>query len=310
MQNFIEFIIKYKNYISFVALVVISLALVSMGNVNKIGGMRTVIVGSMGFLQNAFSWIPNPKAIKNENQALRELNLQLSTEVTRMRDATVENKSLRALLGFKPPAEFPITTVEVVGLTEVQMRSYIMIDKGYKDDLCEGMPVRNDAGLIGAIISSGRTYSLVESILNRDVRISAKCLRSGYPGIVVWEGGEYLIMKNVPKSYDIKTGDLIVTSNFSNKYPENIPIGQVVVSTEEKGELFLKIRIKPAVNYATLEQAFVLKFIPNPERNELIKELDERLKLRHLEAKKGDKIIFEKDKKKKDQKKEPEKSKK
>ena len=281
------------------ALVVISLSLISMGSVNKIGGFRTVIVGTMGWFQKAISWIPNPAAIKNENSALRDLNLQLSTEVTRMRDAMVENKSLRALLGFKPKIDQPFQLVEVVGITEIQMRNYVMLDKGTFQGILDGMPVRTDAGLVGVVIGASGYFSMVEMILNRDVRISAKCLRSGYPGIVVWEGGEYLLMKNVPKSYDIKQWDIIVTSTFSNKYPENIPIGQVISSSEEKGELFLKIKIKPAVNFATLEQAFVLTFLPNPERNELIKELDEKLKLRNMDAKKHDKIFFETKKKEK-----------
>ena len=297
MQGLIDFVLRFKNHISFTALVVISLALISMGNINKIGGFRTVIIGSMGWFQEVFAWIPNPAAIKNENKALRELNLQLSTEVTRMRESVVENRSLRSMLYYSQKPDYPFETVEIVGRSTLQMRDYMMINKGKNNNIYEGMPVRTDAGLVGIIIGSSNNYSLLEVILNRDVKISAKCQRSQYPGLIVWEGGEYLLMKNVPKSYDIKTGDMIVTSNYSQKYPENIPIGEVVVSREEKGELFLKLVIKPAVNFATIEQAFVLKILPSPEKSQLINEIDEKLRLRKLEAKKSDKIYFDKKKK-------------
>jgi rod shape-determining protein MreC len=297
MQGFIEFILRFKNYISFVALVVISLSLISMGGVNKIGGFRTLVIGAMGWFQDAFSWIPNPAAIKNENVALRELNLQLSSEVTRMRDAVVENRNLRAMLGYSQKPEYPIETVEIVGTTSIQMRTYLMINKGKNHGLRSGMAVRTDAGLVGVTIGVSNSYSLVESIINRDIRVSGKCLRSGYKGIIAWEGGEYLIMKNVPSSYDIKIGDIIVTSEYSNKYPQNIPIGTVIKSKAQPGNLFLNVVIRPLVNFSTIEQAFIVKLMPNDEKEKLIQELDRKLMIRNSEAKREDKIIFKSEKK-------------
>ena len=299
MQGFIDFILRFKNYISFAALIVISLSLISMGSVNKIGGFRTIVIGTMGWFQDVFSWIPNPAAIKNENIALRELNLQLSSEVTRMRDAVVENRNLRAMLGYAQKPDYPIETVEIVGTTSIQMRTYLMINKGTSQGLKTGMSVRTDAGLVGVLIGVGKNYSLIEMIMNRDVRVSAKCLRSGYKGIIAWEGGENLIMKNVPKSYDIKNGDVIVTSDFSNKYPENIPIGTVIKSKEQPGNLFLNVVVRPLVNFSTIEQAFVLKILPDEEKNLLIEELDRKLMLRNSEVKRNEKLIFKTDKKQK-----------
>jgi len=292
MQAFIEFVIKFKNYISFTALVVISLSLISMGNINQIGGFRTVIIGTLGWFQEAFSWFPNPTALRNENIALRELNLQLSNEVTKMREAVVENKALRSLLDFRQKAVQELEAVDIVGVSTIQMRSYFTINKGAKQGIYKGMTLRTDAGLVGIVIGSSKNYAFVESIMNRDIKISAKSLRSEYKGIVVWEGGEDLIMINVPKTHDVKAGDIIVTSEFSNKYPNNIPIGRVKEAKQEPGYLFLKVTIKPYVNFATLEQAFVLKQTPNTELIELTEELDDILSARQKKPKKDDKIIF------------------
>lgn len=292
MQAFIEFVIKFKNYISFTALVVISLSLISMGNINQIGGFRTVVIGTLGWFQEAFSWFPNPTALRNENIALRELNLQLSNEVTKMREAVVENKALRSLLDFRQKAVQELEAVDIVGVSTIQMRSYFTINKGAKQGIYKGMTLRTDAGLVGIVIGSSKNYAFVESIMNRDIKISAKSLRSEYKGIVVWEGGEDLIMINVPKTHDVKAGDIIVTSEFSNKYPNNIPIGRVKEAKQEPGYLFLKVTIKPYVNFSTLEQAFVLKQTPNTELIELTEELDDILSARQKKPKKDDKIIF------------------
>jgi rod shape-determining protein MreC len=303
MQSFIEFIIRFKSYISFAALVVISLSLISMGNVNKIGGFRTLVIATFGWVQEGFSWIPNPAAIQNENNALRELNLQLSNEVTRMRDAVVENKALRSLLELKKKSDNELIAVSVVGITKVQLRNYLIIDKGKSQGIESGMAMRTDAGIVGTIIGVSDNYSIVETIMNSDVKISSKCLRSDYKGIIVWEGGQYLLMKDVLQSYDVKKGDIIVTSDFSNKYPVNVPIGKVVETGEEEGHLFLKVVVKPFVNFETLEEAFVIKSLPDFERIQLIRELDEKLKLRRMEAGRKDKLIFRNEKAKKSKKK-------
>jgi len=292
MQGFIEFIIRFKNYISFLALVIISLSLISMGSVNKLGGFRTMIIGTFGWIQEGFNWIPNPGAVQNENKALRELNLQLSNEVTRMRNSVVENNKLRALLDLKKVSDDEFIAVSVVGMSSIQMRNYLIIDKGSESGISTGMSLRNDAGLVGVVIGQSNNYAVVETIINRDVKISAKCLRSEYKGIVVWEGGEYLLMKNVPKSFDVKKGDVIVTSEFSNKYPVNIPIGKVREAKEEQGHLFLKVVLEPMVSFSTLEESFVIKQLPSSERTELIQEIDEKLKLRKEQTRRKDKLIF------------------
>ena len=130
------------------------------------------------------------------------------------------------------------------------------------------------------IIATTDNYSAVELVTNRNVKISAKNIRSGVYGIVDWEGGNFFNFNNIPRSFDLKIGDLIVTSNFSNKYPDDIPIGEVVRFYEEKGEQFLNILLKPSVNFSTLEQVFVIKKIPDPERNELVKRIEEKLRAR------------------------------
>jgi len=303
MHRIIDFVAKYKEYFTFFALIVISLSLISMGNVTRIGGFRTVVIGGMGWFQNIFSFIPNPVALKSENQALRELNLQLSSEVTRMRQALLENKNLRQMLELKKTLDKPYVISEVTGRTTMEMRNYLTLDKGYNQGIEDGMPVRTDAGLVGVVIGASGNHSLVEVIRNRDVKVSAKVQRSGYPGLIVWEGGEEFVMKDMPKSYDVKVGDIIVSSDFSNKYPPGIPLGQVVKAIEEKGELFLKVLVRPLVNFSTIEQAFVLKYLPNPEVNQLIKEMDEKLKLRKSPPQREDKINLPEEKKNKEHKK-------
>lgn len=277
MQSLINFIVRYKEFITFTALAVISLSIISISNVSQIGGFRTVVIAFIGVTQEAFAWIPNPGALKNENDALRELNLELSREVTRMRTAQVENLRLRDMLEFSVKSEEDIIPAEIVGKSVVDMRNYVTIDKGSRDSIQRGMPVRTDAGLVGIVMGSSQNYSLVETISNRNIRIAAKVDRTLIDGIVVWEGGEDFLLKNIPSSFDVQVGDRVSTSNFSNRFPELIPIGQVTEISEEQGSLFYDIKIKPFVNFKTIEQVFVIKTLPDPERLELIDKLQKEI---------------------------------
>lgn len=280
MQKFIAFVTRYKEYITFSALVIICLSLISIGDVSRIGGFRTVIIGSMAWMQGAFSWIPNPGALKNENRSLRELNLQLSTEVIKMRSAMIENSRLRNLIDFKQTFPDSLISTEIVGKSSIELRNYVVINKGEDEGITQGMPVRTDAGLVGTIIGSSSNFSLVEMVNNRNVKVSAKILRTNIDGILTWSGGDYFNLNNIPTSFDVKKGDVVLTSEFTNKFPADIPFGEVYEVIDENNSLFFTVKIKPFVNLATVEQLFVVKRIPDEERLKLILNLEERLKIK------------------------------
>lgn len=278
MQRFIKSIVRFRIPITFTALVIISLSLISMGNISEIGGFRTVMIGAVGWMQELFSWVPNPGALESENKALRELNLKLSGEVTRMRNATIENKKLRKLLELEEKEDAPYITAEVVGKTTIELRRYFTLSPGAGAGIEKGMAVRSDAGLVGVVVGTSGDYSLVELILNRNVRISGKVLRNDISGILVWEGGRNFLMKNIPESFDVQVGDIIVTSNFSNKYPAEIPVGQIINIEDDPETLFMRIEVKPFVDFPILEEVFVIRHLPDPERVKLLKKMEERIR--------------------------------
>ena len=202
MQRLIELVVRFKELITFTALIIISLSLISMDDASKIGGFRTVVIGATGWLQELFSWVPNPGALESENIALRELNLKLSAEVMRMRHSLIENKKLRALMKLEEIIEKPYRSAQIVGKTTVEMRQYYTLSAGLKDSVMPGMTVRSDAGLVGVIVGVSENYSMVELISNRNIKISAKIQRTDITGILAWEGGKYFYLKNIPASFE------------------------------------------------------------------------------------------------------------
>lgn len=287
MQRFINFITQYRVYIIFATLVIICLSLISIGNTNKIGGFRTIVAGTIGWMQSIFSWIPNPVAMKSENASLREQNIELSYEVTKLRQAIIENKRYKSLLQIKEEAKYPYILADVVGRNIIETRSFITLNRGKSQGVTEGMSVRSDAGLVGIIIAVSDNYSIVELINNRDIKIAARLERSRFEGLVVWEGGEKFQLKNIPSESDrfgidsiIRINDLIVTSNNSSRFPGNIPLGRVVNVEKLPDNLFLRVFVQPLANLETLEQVFIIQYLPDKEKNQLISEVEAKLRLR------------------------------
>lgn len=274
MRRFIEFVVRFKNYIALSALVVMSFALMSFGNLAQLGGFRAVVVGSIGWMQSLFAWIPNPVALKSENTALRELNLQLSVEAARTRQAMVENSTLRSYLDLPGRVDYSLIAADVIGKTTTQLRNYATLNKGTAEGVREGMCCITDAGLVGIIIGASQHFAVVQLLLNRDTRIASKVHRSRVDGITQWDGESFLSLKNVPRTFDVKENDIVVTSEYSSKFPPLVVIGKVREVSNENNSLFRNIVIEPAVNFVTLEQVFVVNYIPIAERLELEAKVD------------------------------------
>jgi len=277
MRRLIEFIAKYREYIIFFALVLISVSFISLSSSEKIGGYKAFLVGFTGNLQETFGLFQNSSAIRSENKAVKEMNLYLSSELTRSRRSVLENEKLRSLLEFKKNSKDTLIGAEIVGRSTIELRSYATLNKGLNAGIEQGMIVRTDVGLIGTIVTSNDMYSLVELISNRNVKISSKIRRTGINGILVWNGGDEFILKNIPESYDVRAGDVLVTSNFSNKFPIDVPIGTVSKIEKETNSLFMKIKVKSFVDLNIVEQVFVVKSKPDTLRLKLIKEMEAKL---------------------------------
>jgi len=277
MYQILEILDRFKDYIVLILLSVISLALISLSDSQKLGGYKGFVVGTLGWVQSQFSWIPNPIALQKENRALRELNMYLSAEVTKSRKAIVENERMKRMLDFKQTEDLPVLSAEVVGKSSVEMRNYITLDRGYSDSISRGMPVRTPDGLVGSIVSVDDNYSLVELLTNRNVRVATQIQRSTIDGIMVWEGGEVFKINNIPDSYDVVVGDIVYTSNFSNKYPDNIPVGEVSGVTKPQGSIFLDITVAAYVDFATLNEVFVVRFVQDSTRMKLVEEIERKL---------------------------------
>ena len=269
MQRLFDIIRFFKEYFVFALLILISLSLLSINDNRQIRAIRSYTVGAIGLMQNALTVIPNIFELREENRVLRELNVNLTDEVSRLREARLENLRLRTLLKLKDRSPFHLLPADIVGKNLQLLRNTVTLNVGESDGVKIDMPVISHAGLVGRIIAVSSHYSVGQIILNKDFRASGLIQRSRVDCIVTWNGGTTIRLKNIAKKQDVNVGDVVVTSGYSILYPRDIVIGTVVNVVETPGSLFKDVDAMPGTDFSSLEQVFVILQSPNPERETL-----------------------------------------
>lgn len=271
-QRLYNLILLFREYVVLAGLLLVSLTLLAFNDNTQMRHLRALTTVMFGVVQEQLAVIPRYFGLRSENDRLRQSLIDLADEVSQLREARLENIRLRRLLGLTDQSSFRLIGGSVVGKNLTLLRNTLTLGIGAKDSIKEQMPVIADGGLVGVVSHVTDRYSVVRILLNTDFRASAKVQRSRVDGILAWDGRS-LLLNNVTKTLDVKVGDVIVTSEYSNTYPPNIRIGVVREVQEQQGTLFKKVFVLPGVDFVKLEEVFVVQYTPDPERRALERQM-------------------------------------
>jgi rod shape-determining protein MreC len=269
MQRIFNIISAFKEYFILLLSILISLILLASNDNSQIKKIRSYAVGFVGLAQSTITIFPNIFNLQKENEILRRMNVSLSDEVSRLREAKIENMQLRKMVGLKEATSFKLVPADVVGKSLNLLRNTIMLNVGTADSVEVNMPIISEDGIVGRVITASSQYSVGQILFNKDFRTSVKIQRSRVDGILAWDGGDYLVMKNVSKKQDVKVGDLVITSEYSKIFPAKYKVGLVTSVTENPISLFKDVSVEPSVNFIKLEQVFIIKSLPDSQRVKL-----------------------------------------
>jgi rod shape-determining protein mreC len=141
-----------------------------------------------------------------------------------------------------------------------------VIDAGENFGVQKDSIVIGENGLVGIIFEVNEKYSKGMSILDSDISISFQALRNKeVAGIasqnIIMNVNEdfsgYLKGYLFDKEASVFTGDILVTSGLG-LYPAGIQIGEVEGVIEDKSNLLQYIKIKPYVNFKTIDKVIVI----------------------------------------------------
>jgi len=252
MQRIIYFLIRNKNFILFLSLLLICLSInISYNEYNK-----SKFLNSSNSL---FSGLYNTKFTIS-----KYFNLEYQNKIL-----TEENRKLRLLLyNTKKDGStkfekinFDVTSASVIKNSYSYSNNFITIDIGKKDSVEIDNGVISSKGVVGIIDKTTFNYSRFISVLNTNFLLNAKFKNSNYFGVLSWDGlkTNRLQLKDIPKQANVSIGDTIVTGGNSLIFPKGILIGYVDSFKLDNSQNYLELEIELATDMANIEKVYVLR---------------------------------------------------
>lgn len=192
-----------------------------------------------------------------ENTHLRAENLLLKAELENLEEIRLANERLRQLLEFKDDLTLTAVPARVIGADASTWSRTIIIDKGSRSGVREGMPVVTAAGVVGRVIKTGMGESRVLLITDAASAVAALVRDSRTRGVVRGRG-DSLLLDFVLRQEDVKVGDRIVTSGTGGVFPKGLLVGEVTRVQRGDYGLFQSVELSPAADFSRLEEVLVL----------------------------------------------------
>jgi rod shape-determining protein MreC len=203
------------------------------------------------------------RGVREENVALATRVRDLSVALQRERALAGESRQLRQLLELRDRAGLPTRAADIVGSSPTADFRTLTINLGTGDGVGADMAVVAPAGAVGRVVTPSRHAAKVQLLVDRNAAVAVMIARSRVQGIAMGSGENLLRLEYVPGSADLVSGDEVVTSGIDGIYPPGFSVGRVE-SIERLGGSFRSIRVRPAVDFSTLEQVLVVMARPAP----------------------------------------------
>ena len=137
--------------------------------------------------------------------------------------------------------------------------SSVLLDRGFGDGVKKNNAVLSSRGIVGKIIFVSNDHSGVQLVSDVDFRVSVKIMPSETEGIMRWIKNDICEIVEVQSTSDVEIGDIVLTSNLSIHFSENLPVGEVISIHKKSNSSNKIVRMKLFSNLSTLNQLFVVR---------------------------------------------------
>ena len=267
MRSLFRFLLRNYFLMMFLALEAISFVLiVSFNNYQRVAFVNSSS-NFAGAVYEKFSSIDDYFSLSRTNARLAADNASLRKQL-QLRMSLQEQYPVNRPDTVEAPA-YVFTAAKVISNSVNKQLNYITLNKGSRHGIKPDMGIIDASGIVGVITDVSPNYSTGLSMLNRRLSVPAKITQNNYFGSLVWDGESYNTadLREIPFHIIVNVGDTVVTSGYSNVFPEGIMIGTIKKYDVESGTNFYNIKVELSTNFKTLKYVEVVQ---NTKRAELI----------------------------------------
>ena len=267
MRNLVEFFVRYGVFIVFLLLEILCFNLVIRNNERQSEIYHRFSTSVSASMQKRVTAVTSFMGLRDVNDSLRTENSRLREQLINR----VETISRTGVVIDSTMDKYEVIPAVVVQNSIGSRNNYMTIDKGAVAGVAKGMGVVSPNGPVGIVVATTPHYAKVMSVLHSNTMVSAAIQSKGYFGSLVWRSSDPRIMEldAIPKHARIKRGDAVVTSGYSNVFPEDLLIGQIDTFWLPRGSNFYRSKVRLNSELSRIQSVYVVSNLSLPERDSL-----------------------------------------
>jgi rod shape-determining protein MreC len=251
-------LIRQRDHLVFLFAVIISLTLIISNDSQDVAIFRGKVNDIFSFIYKPVSWFRAMAVVDEEAALIREENIVYSLQIESMRNLAVENQRLREMLNYKRESQLKLLPAKVINKGITVNMNTLTIDVGSHNGIKQNYPVITSKGVIGKTIIVGNQSSVVQILSDVNFRLSVQVMPSGARGILRWVYGDICEIREIQKNSEINVGDRVITSGFSDIFPKNLPVGEVIGIRDEIGSFQKIVSVRFPEQLGSLINLFVI----------------------------------------------------
>jgi rod shape-determining protein MreC len=222
------------------------------------------LYGSGSGIRSSYENNKQQKDISSKVTALENEVATLTVANAQFKELEQDNIKLRAELSFLSASKYKNVVANVISQNLVfdikEGDQDIVIDKGAKDGIKEGLGVVNENGvIIGKISEVKDNLAKICLTTNRNCQFAATIQNQGRTmGVTEGDLGLTIKMNYIPQSEKINMGDTVITSGLGGNIPRGLVIGKVSQINNHSNEIWQDVNIEPLFDLSTLTIVTVL----------------------------------------------------
>ena len=223
-------------------------------SINKIGSRLVKVTDSF---RSASDLAKENRELKEQVAQLNEMNGQHEQEM-------MELERLREL--YELDSEFPDynkVAAKVISKDPGNWYNTFVVDKGEKDNVLKDMNVIGNGGLVGIVTDTGSHWAKIRTIIDDESNVSAVvngkqrlCMVSG--SLKDINNGKINFFGLQDTEDTVVTGDLIITSNISEKFLPGLSIGYISDVYKDSNNMTKSGQLVPIADFREIREVLII----------------------------------------------------
>ena len=232
--------------------------------ISAVKPLASFLYGSGSSINHSYEESKQQKDILSKTDSLEKEVARLTVENAQFKELEQDNIKLRAQLNFLSANKYKNVLANVISQNLVfdikEGDQDIVIDKGSKEGIKEGVGVVDENGVIIGKIAEVRDHlSKVCLTTNRNCKFAATIQnQTRTMGTTEGDLGLTIKMNYIPQSEKINNGDTVITSGLGGNISRGLVIGKVSQVNNRSNEIWQDVNIEPLFNLSTLTIVTVL----------------------------------------------------